>query len=164
MKLQLKRKNKSIEVLYDEDDQKLIDQYNWYIDNYGYIVGRKTVNNKLNRVKMHRLVLGVTHTSFDVDHINHLKHDNRKSNLRLVSRSQNNMNTSKKKGIKPKSKFKGVFLHTTIGKKNWRAGIRVNNKMLWLGLFYNELDAAKAYNEAATKYFGEFAFLNELKD
>lgn len=44
--------------------------------------------------------------------------------------------------------------------KRWRARILVNGKRIYLGSFENEIDAAKAYDEAAKKYHGDFAGLN----
>ena len=53
--------------------------------------------------------------------------------------------------------FKGVFKRPN-GK--FASAIRVNGKLIWLGTFETEEDAAHAYDIAAIKYFGEFAYLN----
>ncbi len=60
------------------------------------------------------------------------------------------------------SKYKGV----SRSKRNpkWLANIRVNGKSMYLGSFGNEIEAAKAYNIAAKKYFGELAYLNEINE
>jgi hypothetical protein len=58
------------------------------------------------------------------------------------------------------SKYKGV--HYIKKKKMYRARIGINYKQISLGCFATELEAAKAYNEAATKYFGAFAQLNDI--
>ena len=93
-----------------------------------------------------------------IDHINCVRDDNRWENLREANRSQNNSNVKPRKNSL--SKYKGVSWH----KKNasWRARISVNNNSIALGYFSSELEAAKAYNEAAKKYHGEYAYLNSL--
>lgn len=57
------------------------------------------------------------------------------------------------------SKYKGVAKDSS---NRWKARIRFNNELIYLGMFADEHDAAVAYNSAAIKYFGEFACLNEV--
>lgn len=92
-----------------------------------------------------------------VDHINTDSLDNRKANLRLATHSQNSCNSRRDKS-NTYSRFRGVSFSKRKGK--WFAAIRVNGKKTWLGYFANEEDAAKAYDEAAQKYHGEFARVN----
>lgn len=123
----------------------------------GYI--RISVFNK--RYKAHRLAFLYMTGRWpkdQVDHINHIKDDNRWVNLRECSQTQNKGNTPLRKNNK--SGFKGVCWHKNGGK--WQAAIRVNNKRFFLGLFDNKKDAAIAYNSAAVKEFGKFACLNEI--
>lgn len=101
--------------------------------------------------------------TFDVDHCFSNLDDN--INIRKATKSQNGanrkLNISSNK--KPKtSKFKGVSW--AKASKKWMAGIGVNGKTKNLGYFTDEKDAARAYNEAALKYFGEFARLNSIDD
>lgn len=105
---------------------------------------------------MHKIVLNNPHAKF-VDHINNNGLDNRKENVRLATRAQNNYNR-KKYDNNSRSKYKGV----SFKKKNrkWSAQIGLNNKMLFLGYFKKEIDAAKKYDKAARKYHGQFANLN----
>jgi hypothetical protein len=91
-----------------------------------------------------------------VDHINRDSLDNRRANLRLATRSQNNMNRSGRKGAS--SKYKGVSWYKS--RKRWRAMIKVEGKRKSLGYFESEAEAAKVYDEAARKYQGEFAYQN----
>jgi hypothetical protein len=58
--------------------------------------------------------------------------------------------------------YKGVYWNTGCNK--WLAKIGVNRKRIHLGVFACEKEAAKAYNRAAIKYFGEFARLNNIED
>ena len=93
-----------------------------------------------------------------IDHINGIKDDNRWKNLREATCSQNKMNCGLSK--RNKSGYKGVFWRKELGK--WRASIKKDQKRIYLGHFDTKEGAAKAYNEAALKYFGEFARVNEL--
>jgi len=69
--------------------------------------------------------------------------------------------SSKKSGSKH-SLYKGVSFN--IRQKKYVATISVNKKRLFLGYYSNEVDAVKAYNESAIKYYGEFANLNVIED
>ena len=89
-----------------------------------------------------------------IDHINQNKTDNRIENLRLATKSQNAMNSIKRKG---KSVFKGVQKNKH-GK--FESYIKINQKKKNLGTFNTETEAAQAYNTAAKKLFGEYASLN----
>ena len=91
-----------------------------------------------------------------IDHINHNGIDNRKANLRVATRAQNNRHT--KKRIKSRSKYKGIYFDRRD--RVWYARITTNGKTKHLGSFKDEIEAAKAYDEAARKYHGEFAGLN----
>lgn len=93
----------------------------------------------------------------EIDHINNNRADNRWSNLRFVPRILNGrnrtmsaLNTSGYKGVYPHQKTKG----------KWQALITVNYKTIYLGEFFSPIEAAKAYDEAATIYHGEFAKTN----
>jgi hypothetical protein len=95
----------------------------------------------------------------EVDHINHIKTDNRIENLRECCRTFNNGNLRKR--IPPTtSLFKGVSFHQ--GTKKWLVQISTHKNHYYIGLFTDEQKAALAYNDAAVKHFGEFAFLNEV--
>lgn len=83
---------------------------------------------------------------------------NIKSNLRIVTPSQNNMN---QKPNKRSSKYKGVSWRKDC--KKWHSYIKINRKRKHLGYFTSEEKAAEAYNEAAVKLFGEHALLNEIE-
>lgn len=140
-------------AIIDDEDYSLVSKYKWYYS-HGYAVYK----NK-NILFMHRLILNTPKESY-TDHINGDKLDNRRCNLRLCSKSQNGANCKKTQKKKTSSKYKGVCWDKI--RKKWKASIKFNYLGINLGYFLNEQDAAKAYNEAAIKYFGEFAKLNKI--
>ena len=147
-------------TLVDEADYDWLNQWKWHV-RYGYAVRTQRIdkcNGKCKRVGiiMHRLIMN-TPEDMDTDHISGDKLDNRRCNLRIVTTSQNVMNQKKTRG---NSKYKGVYWNKN--KKKWIAQIGVNHKRRHIGQFLTEIDAALAYNEAAMKYFGEFARLNVI--
>lgn len=160
------RKWPGLYALIDEDDLVVVRGYKWNpnpcesknvttIYAYGY---RHTEDGRVERAHMHRLVLGVNDPSIFVDHINRDGLDNRKANLRLCTRSQNNQNVRHRKGCS--SQFKGV--HFLTAENVWAAEISANKKRIRLGRFRSEVDAARAYNDAAIEIHGDFAVLNDL--
>jgi hypothetical protein len=89
-----------------------------------------------------------------VDHINRNPLDNRRINLRFVSKLQNSRNRTKK--LNSISKYIGVYLN----KNRWVSKITINNKNIHLGTFKCEIEAAEARDIATKKYFGEYGNLN----
>lgn len=160
MEMILFRKGEKFIVLYDECDYELLSTYHWYVSSQGYVLGYlKNVPNISKRsVFMHRVILGILHApNIFSDHINGVRTDNRRCNLRLCSKQQNSRN-AKSFG---KSKFKGVNPKlTTSGTTTFIASITVNGKLQHLGSFSTEKEAAIAYDQAARKLFGQFAHLN----
>jgi hypothetical protein len=134
-------------ALIDEEDIPLVSKYNWWMTTNGY------VENK-NSTLLHNLILSCKM----VDHIDGNKLDNRKSNLRKCTKAQNAVN-SKIRSTNT-SGYRGLWWRDS--RKRWVARIMVDGKHLWLGSFKKKTDAAKAYNDAAVKYFGEFARLNKI--
>ena len=155
-------------ALVDDEDFEYLNQWKWYAcrsgDSLFYALRWVLSNNKRTRLWMHRL-LNNTPADIETDHINGNGLDNRKENLRNSSRSQNVMNTEKRKDNK--SGYKGVIINISHHKnkmyKYIRAQININQKQVSLGNFKTLEDAAKAYNEAALKYHGEFAKLNVIE-
>ena len=110
---------------------------------------------------MHRQLLRPPSTLLS-DHVNGDGLDNRRGNLRVATSSQNGANGDYPKfGGKSRSKYRGV----RRGPYAWMAHISTGDRQKYhrqkyLGSFKSEEDAARAYNEAALKQFGEFARLN----
>lgn len=104
--------------------------------------------------RMHRTIMKAKKGEL-IDHINGNGLDNRKSNLRFCTHNQNLFNRGSGGGT---SRFKGVRFHKR--NKNWNAYVTVNGKSMHVGVFDSEEDAARAYDKAAKKYHGEFAWCN----
>jgi len=107
---------------------------------------------------MHREIMDAP-AGMEVDHINGNGLDNRKCNLRLATSSQNKRNQRKQRR-KTSSKYKGVYWHKRD--KVWVVRIQAEGKEKYIGSYKTEQEAALAYNEAALKYHGEYAKLNEV--
>jgi hypothetical protein len=105
---------------------------------------------------MHRLLSNNNNKSLITDHVNGNTLDNRKSNLRICSFSDNNKNRKISKNNS--TGYKGVVYDKR--NKKFIAKIGLNKKQIYLGYYIDPIDAARAYNAAAIKYFGEFANLN----
>lgn len=103
-------------------------------------------------VYMHQLITG----SRFIDHIDGDPLNNRRSNLRPATKSQNGANARKNPG--KTSRYKGVFWGRE--RSGWQAKITVERQQVCLGRFANEEDAALAYDLAAREAFGEFALTN----
>lgn len=145
--------NKITSAIVDKADYVILNQYKYNFSGRRYV--RISGKSKEGYVFLHQLILGTRW----VDHIDGDRLNNRRSNLRPCTNQQNQFNSKPQMGRL--SKYKGVSI--VRGKnKPYTAGIQINMKRIHLGSFYTEENAAKAYNEAAIKYFGEFARLNEI--
>jgi len=154
----ISRKNECYEVLFDEGDAYEILQRKWYVSNCrGHFYAKRFEDGKV--LYMHRLIVGETPRGFDVDHINGNGLDNRRSNLRVVSHSENLANTGpSKKRATNASRFKGVWFERRTGK--WCASLTVKGVRRNLGTFLSEENAARAYNKAVEVTLGSVGYLN----
>lgn len=141
-------------ALVDDDDYGYINKFKWKFSTEGYAVTSFQINtNKRKQVSMHRLVFN-PFTELIVDHANGKKIDNRKQNLRVCLVQENTFNRVPLNG--KTSKYKGVGFYKRTGE--WQARITFKGKLIHLGMFKTPELASKAYNIAAKKYFGEFAW------
>lgn len=144
----------AVAIVSDEDYER-VSQYKWSLQSAGYAVRGIKRDGRWTHELMHRFILGDSCAGLDVDHINMDRLDNRRSNLRMATRSQNMANTRAISG-----KFKGVSYDRRRSK--YTAVIHVGKHKIWLGYHRTAEDAAAAYNVAAIKFFGDYARLNKL--
>jgi hypothetical protein len=145
-------------AIVDDEDFERISALKWcYSSSNGYAVSSRKINGK--KVLLHRFLLNAPGEKV-TDHINRNRLDNRRSNLRLCTRAENNCNM----GIRSHNKgmYKGVYWMPNRSK--WQVTIRHNKKPMFLGLFDNPHDAARMYNFWAKDLFGDFAVLNVIKE
>ena len=145
--------NKGEEFYFDLEDYDKIKDYTWYINNKGYVFTGK------DEILMHRLVTNCPDNLIP-DHIHGEKSttDNRKSNLRIVNRSQNSMN------VKLRSDNTSGITGISWDKRSnkWVVRIMVNGKNKYLG-YFDECDFDKAIQarlDGEQKYFGEYSYSN----
>lgn len=147
-------------AIVDDEDYKWLSKYKWhYHKGYAARTCRKT--GRKRTIYMHREIMR-TPEGFVTDHINGNKLDNRRVNLRICTKAQNNMNMKKfrsRKKAKHASRYKGVYWRGGRTPK-WSAEIRYKGKQIHLGYFETEEEAAKAYDKAAIRLFGSFASPN----
>jgi hypothetical protein len=106
------------------------------------------------KLYLHEAILGKC-AGQDIDHEDGDGLNNRRQNLRRATKRQNQQNRHHVTGV---SRFKGVYAGRQPG--SWKSHIRIEGKMTHLGTFYDEEAAARAYDAAARKNFGQFARCN----
>lgn len=141
-------------ALIDKKDFDKVKDYGWhaYFDSVGKTFYAVTRTHGI-RLIMHRLILNAP-DSLVVDHIDHNGLNNRRSNIRICTQSQNCMN--KKGQSNSTTGYRGVSFHKR--KNKFQATIMVNRKQMYLGSFNTALEASGAYQAAAKKLFGEFYY------
>lgn len=141
----------------DDADFEKVSAFKWCLSSHGYVVRRVPGSGKNGRIEyLHRFLMpGVN----EVDHRNGDRRDNQRHNLRSSTHVQNTRGFRKKR-TGTSSKFRGLSWDKAHG--FWEASIRINKKKVSLGYFSEEMDAARAYDAAARKHYGEFASPNFL--
>jgi len=145
----------------DPADYKRLRGYEWFSKKgtrnfYAVRRARGPKGSKLATIYMHRELIDVA-DGLLIDHVNQDSMDNRRANLRGATRAQNIRNR-KKFSNSSSSKYKGIYRRKKTRK--WEVHIMFEKKRIHLGIFCDEIEAAKAYDLAARKYHGEFASLN----
>ena len=137
-------------AIVDAEDYEKLAKFRWKVANgYGKLATHEGT-------LMHRMITDAP-PECSIDHANHVKLDNRKSNLRVCSQADNSRNTVLAKNNT--SGVKGVsFCRRT---KRWMAAITVDYKSVFLGRFPTKEAAAQAYDRAATELHGQFALTNQ---
>ncbi len=148
-------------VKVDDEDFEWLNQWKWSVlkNKKTFYAARHlptTSDKKRPSIKMHRLILGLINPKEETDHIDFDGLNNQRQNIRKATPSQNRAN--RRKIANKTSKYLGVYKRSSS--KKWRATIGSNGKRKNLGIYFNEIDAALAYNKAAIEIHGEFANLN----
>jgi len=151
--------NYSINILGDVRNDKTNKILKKWIDTNGYY----RINIFKKKFNIHRLIgiyfIPNPNNKLFIDHINNNKIDNSINNLRWVSSSENNSNSSKRKNAS--SLYKGVSFNNRD--KKWIVQISINKKVIRLGAFNDEKEGAKKYNEyIIEKNLSEFYKLNDI--
>ena len=143
---------------FDLEDYEKIKDYSWSIDTQGYVVSNLFGDCKHTTVKLHRLIMGVSQSDIQVDHIDHKKYDNRKKNLRLVNNQQNCMNRSLQNNNT--SGTAGVTYNKDSG--TWTSRIYYKNETIYLGCYHTKEQAIAVRKQAENDYYGEYSYSNSV--
>jgi len=152
-------------AIVDDADYEWLSQWKWTLLTTMPTVGKHEYSYAARQhpcgklVLMHRAILRAPESKC-VDHMNGNRLDNRRSNLRLASHSENMANRKKHKNNT--SGYMGVWQRKSSG--NWRVELRFENKRHCGGTYATPEEAARAYDELARRIHGEFATLNFPKD
>lgn len=139
----------------DPQDYKRVKQYTWRAGGKNYVYTLITVAGRRKRIFLHRLIMGVQTISWkavQVDHVNGNPLDNRRSNLRLASAAENQIN-KKKPRVDSTTKATGV----TYRNGKWIASIGYQGGREFLGAFDTKEEAVKMRKEAEEFLYGEFS-------
>lgn len=143
--------NNGKEFWFDLEDYNTIKNYCWHICGDGYVTAYN--NDTGGNISFHRLLYPLSES---IDHINHIKHDNRKTNLRTCSQRENNLNRL----MKP-SDTSGVTGVCGAYNNKWDARIQVNGKY-HTKRFDNFEDAVAQRKKWEDEFFGEFSYENSM--
>ena len=149
------RKYQGLVAIIDAADYELVSAHRWFPAVRKHTTYAYAHRREGGDVLLHRLIMGVGKGEY-VDHISGDGLDNRRSNLRIATQTQNNGNTRIKSHNT--SGYKGVYQPVPGGK--YRAMI----KGRYIGQYDDLVEAAIAYDDHARRVFGEFARVNFPKD
>jgi hypothetical protein len=145
-------------AIVDDENFERLNKHKWYAmrKRKTFYAAREVISGERKlQILMHREILNAP-LGVHVDHVDGNGLNNKINNIRICTRSQNQYNRGITK--RNKSGYKGVRWDEKAGK--FRSVIHFNHTEVFLGHFTSVIDAARAYDEAAIKYHGEFAKLN----
>lgn len=144
-------------AIVDDADFEYLNRWGWFAFRAGktwYAIRNLPDRQQL---RMHAVLLPPKSGCYP-DHKDRNGLNNQRSNLRLATKSQNAANCGMH--IDNKSGYKCVCWHKRA--KKWIVTIRESGKQLYLGLFHSKLVAARVYDEAAVRVYGEYAATNKI--
>ena len=146
-------------AMVDDEDYGYLMQWKWYANKdrktHYAVRSQCTAPKTFTKLRMHRVITACP-ANLQVDHINHNGLDNRRHNLRTCSLVQNLYN--RRQPTTSKHGYRGVFKSSHCN--SYQAVITYTYKHIGLGSYPTARLAAAVYDEAAKKYFGEFAIPN----
>jgi hypothetical protein len=144
-------------AIVDDEHFAAVNQHKWTLHAKGYAYRQTRRNGKTISVLMHRFIMELAGRELGrlIDHANGDRLDNRASNLRPATPSQNGANS--KLNRNNKSGYRGVSRHKD---GRWVAAIKINGRKRHLGLFDTAPQAARVYDRDALAEWGEFAATN----
>ncbi len=143
------------EAFIDDEDYDRITEWKWCFNKKkgaGYAVGKIGDKCEKRLVLMHQFIMNFPAPPLEVDHIDGNMLNNQKSNLRLATRSEQEINKGRKT-----EKYKGV---TKLRNGRWKAQFRVNGVMEYIGEYATDEEAARAYDNVFRLKIGEGQGLN----
>jgi hypothetical protein len=143
---------KGIYSILDSEDHDVFGQFSWYASRttHGFYAKRVFRGRSFY---LHRLIIKAKKGEI-VDHVNGDTLDNRKSNLRIVTPTQNNFN--QKISCRNKHGFRGIYLHPSKKRhKRWQATGQANGTR-WCRYFLTKNEAIKWQKEKHNEVFGKY--------
>ena len=135
-----------VDILVDDHNYHKVARLKWHVHRFGYVLGEEGLLSRwLTNAPTGKLV----------DHVNGNRLDHRMVNLRITDHAGNSENRTKRKGVS--SRFIGVSWCTRDAR--WTAQITISGKVIKLGNYVVEEDAARA-RDAAVKKYGTLSKLN----
>lgn len=142
---------KGEEIIVDGSDYEWLSKFTWHIGN-GYAMRNLRIGGNRTTIYMHREIMN-TPSEYHTDHINGIKTDNRRCNLRVCTRSENSSNRGA--ALNNKTRLKGVCKNSYC--ETFRSRIQVNGKRIHLGYFATAEEAQQVYIAASLEYHGAFS-------
>jgi len=145
-------------AVVDPEDYESLSKFKWHVrKSHGMLYAERHNPKTKHKLSMHRHIMEAK-PGQHIDHRDGNGLNNRKGNLRYCTVADNNRNKLHWK--KSKSGFRGVKVCTDRTRPYFTASISIENRQMHLGCYPTAADAARAYDEAARLYHGQFAVTN----